>query len=121
MCTRRAEEGFVVVPLEGRGMGCLATRWNIALHCITMVFVALHCITMVLVALHCITMVFAAFFWSLQSGDRKPMSCFTRGMGCLVTRCLFRALVIPFVELFFFFIFNKRVQLVIESCAIQGL
>ena len=28
VCTRRAEEGFVVVPLEGRGMGCLATRWN---------------------------------------------------------------------------------------------
>ena len=22
----KAEEGFVVVPLEGRGMGCLATR-----------------------------------------------------------------------------------------------
>ena len=22
----KAEEGFVMVPLEGRGMGCLATR-----------------------------------------------------------------------------------------------
>ena len=24
----KASDGFVVVPLEGRGMGCLATRWR---------------------------------------------------------------------------------------------
>ena len=23
----RTEDGFVVVPLEGRGMGCIANRW----------------------------------------------------------------------------------------------